>query len=289
MLEKIDLEWIKSFVTFAESSGVEETATKLKLTQPAITQHLNKLESFLPKKLFIREGKRKVLTEFGQEFYKQSSLHLRNLDDLLRSSKFLSTEVKDVVLRFGVNNEIYYRICNRIQFEGQLEIFYYRSDEAIKRLLKREIDIAISREAPNSSDVIAVKWYSDTFALVYPKKWQNEVDSKGLETTLKNKNYILNMESFAQTEIALSHFKLQLKDLKTAYKLRDWLAFIKILESGQGWGILPTSFTIDSRVNTVPIHSKELPKTQFYILYHRTIKNYPGLKNLIKDILNSLN
>ena len=288
MIEKIDLEWLKTFVTFAECAGVDEAAAKLKVTQPAITQHLNKLEAFLPRKLFSKQGKRKVLTEFGWEFYKNCSQYLKNIDELLRNSKFLNVDPRDVIIRMGMNREIFYRISNKIKFDGQLDIYNQRSGDAIKSLLKREIDVAVSRVAPDSTDIIAVKWFSDNFVLAFPKEWMRLVDKKGLKETIIEKNMLFNVDSESQVELALNYLGIDFNKTIISHRLRDWFVTIKLIESGGGWGIIPNSFSIDSKVTTIPVLHKHLPKTQFYIIYHRSVRNYPGFKELIESMLSAI-
>ncbi|MGZ3775236.1 MAG: LysR family transcriptional regulator [Pseudobdellovibrionaceae bacterium] len=288
MIEKINLEWIKSFVYFAESGGVEEAAIKLNLTQPAITQHLSKLNAILPYSLFERQGKRKILSEYGREFYYGISKELKIIDDILRTSRFEGVNESDVTIRLGINNEIYYRICDKIEFDGQLEVYNHRSPEALKALLKRDVDVAITRVVPDSTELIAVKWYSDTFVLVHPKTWQREIDKEGLKPTLLKKKFILNLDSKAAIDEVLGIMNFLPQHLKYGHKLSNWHALIKLVEDGNGWAIVPSSFELSSKLQVVSINSKSVPKTQFYIIYHKSVRHFPGFQGLLSSMVASL-
>jgi DNA-binding transcriptional LysR family regulator len=287
MIEKIDLEWIKSFVYFAESNSVEEAALKLGLTQPAITQHLSKLDRVLPNSLFERHGKRKVLSERGREFYRDLSKELRNMDDILRKSQFEGAKESDVSIRLGINNEIYFRICDKLDFNGQLEVYNLRSPLALKWLLTREVDIAVSRTVPDSTEIIAVKWFTDTFVLAYPKSWQKDIEREGVKAVLLKRKFILNIDGRAPVEEVLEAMDLRPQYLRYSHKLTDWLALIKLVQDGRGWAIVPSSFELPPKVKMQTISSKSIPKTQFYILYHKSVRQYPGFQNLLTSMITS--
>lgn len=288
MIEKIDLEWIKSFVYFAESAGVEEAASKLGLTQPAITQHLAKLDSALPHSLFERRGKRKALSEYGRKFYIDLSKELRIIEDLLRASKFESAKEKDVTIRLGLNKDIYYRICDKIEFGGQLEVYNQRSADAVQALLKREVDIAVGRVAPDSGDVIATKWYSDCFVIIYPKSWDKDFRNGELKDNLSKRNFILNNESPGRISEVLISMGLPPQDLSIQHKLTDWYSILKLVQDGRGWSIVPSSFELSPKIQSKAVPSKGLHRTQFYILYHKTVRNFPGFQNLLISMLASM-
>jgi len=242
----------------------------------------------MPQSLFERHGKRKHLSPYGREVYKGLSTHLRSIDDVLRKSKFGNAKESDVTIRLGVNNEIYYRICNKLSFSGNLEVYNQRSAAALSALLKRELDMAVCRVVPDSNDIIAVKWYSDTFVIAYPKVWINEIEKSDLKTVLLKRRFILNLESKSAVEESLLAMDLLPGNVRYGNKLTDWLAVLKLVREGHGWSIVPSSFEFTDKIETAPIGSKSIPKTQFYILYHKSVRNFAGFQPLLASMLTSL-
>ncbi|MCO4786167.1 MAG: LysR family transcriptional regulator [Marinomonas atlantica] len=59
-----------TFRTLVETGSFTQTARKLGLTQPAVSQHIQKLEKGLGESLLIRHGRSTELTEAGQVLYK---------------------------------------------------------------------------------------------------------------------------------------------------------------------------------------------------------------------------
>ena len=58
--------YLKTFVTLAETRHFTKTAEKLFMTQPGVSQHINKLEAQLATQLLHRYGKQFELTEAGE-------------------------------------------------------------------------------------------------------------------------------------------------------------------------------------------------------------------------------
>ena len=55
-----DLELLPVLIAFHESKNLIEAAGKLKITQPAVTQRLQRLQEQVPHPLFAYEGRKKV-------------------------------------------------------------------------------------------------------------------------------------------------------------------------------------------------------------------------------------
>lgn len=79
------LERLRIFVTLVQSQGVVAAAERLHMTQPAVTKHIRRLESELKTRLFVREGRRLVLTQAGEVFYGYATEALASADDVLRA------------------------------------------------------------------------------------------------------------------------------------------------------------------------------------------------------------
>ena len=58
-----------TFRTLVETGSFTQTARKLGLTQPAVSQHIQKLEKGLGEPLLIRHGRSTELTEAGEVLF----------------------------------------------------------------------------------------------------------------------------------------------------------------------------------------------------------------------------
>ena len=67
----MELSQLRYFCAVAESQHVTQTAEKLHIAQPALTQSIHRLEKELGVPLFAAKGRGIVLTEYGRFFYKK--------------------------------------------------------------------------------------------------------------------------------------------------------------------------------------------------------------------------
>jgi DNA-binding transcriptional LysR family regulator len=61
--------YFRTFITLVETGSFTQTARRLEMTQPGVSQHVRKLEQYLEKPLLERHGRRFTLTEAGRRAY----------------------------------------------------------------------------------------------------------------------------------------------------------------------------------------------------------------------------
>lgn len=81
----LNVQHLLTFKALVRTNSFTETATELGLTQPAISQHIRKLEESVGGTLFQRHGRRVEITELGQILLE----HVVNLERC--HAKFLVT------------------------------------------------------------------------------------------------------------------------------------------------------------------------------------------------------
>lgn len=96
MERMLDPRW-HTFLTLCETINYTRAAEKLCLTQPAVTHHIQYLESHYHCKLFRYEGKVLFLTEAG-----------RKLRDYTRSMAYNSTKVEEAMAADGLGVSFLY-------------------------------------------------------------------------------------------------------------------------------------------------------------------------------------
>jgi LysR family transcriptional regulator, mexEF-oprN operon transcriptional activator len=100
----LDLNLLRVFVVVAESGTVTEAASRLYLTQPAVSAALRRLSQAVGAPLFVRRGRGLVLTDRGKHLREAASVHLGALVDAALSPATFDPASADRTLRLGLSD-----------------------------------------------------------------------------------------------------------------------------------------------------------------------------------------
>jgi DNA-binding transcriptional LysR family regulator len=85
----MDLRHLRSFVAIADAAGFARAATRLHLSQPALSRQIHQLEAELGVQLFDRIGRRIQLTSEGEDLLRRSRTLLTEADSLSERARAL--------------------------------------------------------------------------------------------------------------------------------------------------------------------------------------------------------
>jgi len=108
IIDQINLNQIKVFISVFDNKNMTQAAEKLHLTQSGVSQHIKSLEQALQVKLFDRIKKNIVPTSEAQHLYKMSTESFNQLEKTLYQISGAKKEVKGIVsigmpVEFGYN------------------------------------------------------------------------------------------------------------------------------------------------------------------------------------------
>jgi len=100
----LDLNLLRVFVVVAESGSVTEAASRLYLTQPAVSAALRRLTAAVGAPLYARSGRGLVLTTRGRQLLDQARPHLEALVQAARSPEAFDLRTSDRTIRLGLSD-----------------------------------------------------------------------------------------------------------------------------------------------------------------------------------------
>ncbi|MFT6154656.1 MAG: DNA-binding transcriptional LysR family regulator [Bermanella sp.] len=166
--------WLHTFKTLVETGHFTETANKLFMTQPGVSQHIKKLEANCGHSLITRNKKRFELTEQGRLVYSYakdvksnevSLLERLNFDDpfsgvcKLACPGALALSLYPHLLELQINHP---------QLIIQLEVA--PNSKIVKGIESGEFDFGIVTNQPSAQQFNFEKVGSDELCLILPKK-----------------------------------------------------------------------------------------------------------------------
>mgnify|MGYP002518695541 FL=1 len=152
MLKNIDYNLFQIFVEVANVGNITKASENLFITQPAVTQALNRLEESLNCKLFIRQSKGVQLTDYGKLIYGDICESLNLINKAVGNVQKLSGK-ENAVLRIGCGANIAKWLinepCKELLSKNstlKIELYDMKVNELMEKLEKGEIDCFISYE-----------------------------------------------------------------------------------------------------------------------------------------------
>lgn len=171
----------KVFLIVAENLSFSKAAAELFISQPAVTNHIKKLENKLESTLFERKGNKIYLTKAGTLTYN----HLKSIRLLYRELEFNLTQLNDSLkgrLKIGASSTIAQYVIPKViasfyKRYPKIEVYLINgnSSEIEKKLLENEIDIALVENESSQSNIKYINFLDDEIVAVTSK---NSVYSK---------------------------------------------------------------------------------------------------------------
>lgn len=145
----INFDYYKAFYYVAKYKKISLAAAKLYVSQPAVTQTIQKLEEQLGSNLFVRAKSGIELTEAGKMLYDFTRKSIEVLDNVeYRFSKYENLEVGEIKIRTGSNvaKMILYDALERFGKDYpniKVEISTGAPNQSIEMLHAGEIDMVL--------------------------------------------------------------------------------------------------------------------------------------------------
>ncbi|WBA10354.1 LysR family transcriptional regulator [Salinivibrio kushneri] len=165
--------WLKTFCTLVDVGSFTKAADKCFMTQSGVSQHVRKLEDSLSTTLAIRGKKGVVLTEAGQQLYRQGKDVLQTLDNLAVSiSHDPGYEGEVSIMSPGsVGLRLYPRLLD-LQVTYPALTINYRfapNGDIHKAILNNTIDIGLTTACPVDPHIQSEPIGEEPLLLVTPR------------------------------------------------------------------------------------------------------------------------
>jgi len=148
---------LSHFLAVATEGGITRAASKVGVSQSAISTQLSELERALGASLFLREGKKLILTEAGRLVMNYAQEIFRLGDELLSASR--NPKVKEqALLRIGVRNAVPKTLILTLLQEARkispcrIQLVDDRWENLLASLQSHELDLLISNSPPNPGE-----------------------------------------------------------------------------------------------------------------------------------------
>ncbi|MFJ7406996.1 MULTISPECIES: LysR family transcriptional regulator [unclassified Lysinibacillus] len=172
----MDFRQLYYFKEIVKQGSISKAAEVLHIAQPPLSQLLKKLENDLGTTLIHRYRQKWELTETGDILYQYANQMLMQIQDVKQRIQEIEQGIGGTV-SIGVSSScsnmlIDYVSMFRTQYPNvKMNIVTGNSEELLKRLEQREIDVALLLRLGNSEQYEMKKLKEHPTAVIIPKSW----------------------------------------------------------------------------------------------------------------------
>ena len=271
----MDIQSLRAFVAVADLASFSLAASRLHLTQPAVSKRIAVLESTLGNPLFDRSGRRPRLTQAGERLLP----HARNILQAVRTAEQDVRDTADTVsgdLHLATSHHIGLHHLPPVlrAFSDQypavrLLIEFTDSEKGYDAVLRGELELAVITLAPEASARI-----EDHTLWPDPLSFVAAADhplAKRRRLTLPQLSQYANVLPGLDTytgQIVKRLFERHNLPLDTLIAT-NYLETIKMMVSvGLGWSVLPETL-VDAELVKLPVTEPALTRRLGYIVHRK--------------------
>lgn len=284
MIMRIPTDCLEVLVAVSKDANFRKAAETLKISQASVTNKVSQLEALFASPLFVLEGKRKVLTPFGQALCEVAEKNLKRIDVELSEVDHLYSDASSAPLRIGCRPEVFSFVAKYFPTNLTYHFVPLTGNQVAPALLESDIDIGFTSVVPDSSQLIAKKAFQSEMQLVFHKSLQMKIT----EMPWKNKEFMTSTPSISYGDDGhlllniLKAYDLKLSDLNIKFTANSWTILKDLVEQGLGYSLLPNYVKTKKDVLRFSVPKNIYEPHAFYCLIRTAYREAPLFKNFLK-------
>jgi DNA-binding transcriptional LysR family regulator len=291
-VERMNTKQLKLFLLVSDLKSFSRAAELEALTQPAVTQQINRLEREIDSVLFRRKHKRIDLTKQGRLFYRFAKNMLTMTDNLERELKILNSK-DESILKIGSSHIPTSRILYQKIVEFKQEhpaayiIFEVNDTENIAYMVENEMLEVGFVGAVMNNDLNYRSFSGDELKLVAQKDFA--IDSGITLAKLAKVPLILNQKEsgvrkFLEKKLEENGIYFEKMNIISEIGLPE--ALLEFVRMGMGCAFLP-SIIMDREIKKGDLKIIDIKNFSAYRNYYLVTKKGVRLPKLTKTFLDS--
>ena len=291
-INQLEIRHIRYFIVLAETLHFRKAAAKLFISQSALSQQINLLETILGVKLFDRTNRKVVLNTSGALFLEESRFILNQLNNAMyRWQQGLNGANGQLKIGFVGSSMKHYLPTKIKQFTNDypkvgLALEELTNSDQLKALEEGRIDVGFVRSNQVSSEMNLKSVYKENFSLVLPENHPINAANFTNLGQCANEPFILY-----PNESSPMYFQ-QILNLCSEHNFSPIIShraihgttIFKLVENGMGLSIIPDSLRDEHnyKIRFIALKNTTI-KTELFVVWKKDFKN-PVLKTFLKHI-----
>lgn len=256
ILLSMNLRKLTCFLTLSEELHFGRAAEKLYMAQPPLSRIIRELEEELDATLFTRNSRKVELTKAGAYLKEEAKKLFVYVGQIKKQLKQI-VQGKTGKLRIGYVGAAMHSVLPGIliALKEELEINIFlselKNEEQVACLIDDRIDLGFVRSVPELRDIQAIKVFTESFSIILPK--DHRLASKkriSLEQFAQEPFIGLNYDCAPKLCDSINAICRKAGFLPTvAHETSQINSIVRLVESGMGYSIVPSSVKLAYSVN----------------------------------------
>ena len=282
------------FVNVVRCGNFSNAAKKMYLSQPAVSTSIDQLERELNTQLFIRQGRKALLTESGSKLYRYAldliHLHQLAIEDVAGTAEENSGCIR-IIASFIPGIYLLPRFLqgfNRIYPKVSFEIAVENTADALAGLVSNDFDLAFVGERSAQDSIVYHKVYTDDMILITPNSatYQALSNPLSLAETL-DFNFILRADGSATRHLfaqALKQRKIPFSKIHTIAEINSGEGVLQCVRNGLGVSVVSKlSYEPHEDLLAFDLTDDDLQRS-FYLIHNQSQYISPCAARLIRYV-----
>jgi LysR family transcriptional regulator, low CO2-responsive transcriptional regulator len=275
---------LKAFHAVATCGGFSKAAAQLSLTQPALSDHVRKLEETHGVQLFLRSARGVALTDTGRKLY---TITERLFDVQRQADELLSRAAKleEGQITIGADAAVHIlpqmnRFITKFPHIA-MRLISGNSAELIEQLKSFAIDFAVTAERPASDAIGAVKLRQDKLVVV-ASKGHDHFKSRSISlAALTHLPLVLREQGSMTRKLLLEEMERRGLQPRTIIEIEGREAVCETVAQGLGVAVMSAGeITADPRLHIVRFNDWSAEMDE-WLLYLKARAELHFIKNFL--------
>lgn len=289
----MELKYFRLIKTIAEEGNISNSATRLFLTQSALSHQLRSIENQMGFKVFLRKRNQWKLTKEGEELYQLANTVLAEIDKGLTNIQQIKEGSKG---KIRISTECYSFYQGLPQFIQKMSLLYpdilidldvEATHRPVSKVLSKDLDMAIVTSKPVNDDLVSVEIFEDEIFAILHK--ENKLNEKPYLAASDFSQAHLIIHSFPLETVSVYEHFLKIHHVEplklTAIPLTE--VALELVNANMGimcmpsWALKP--FNLSKELILKPLGSQGL-KRKHYLTFHKENQHKKYYQDFIQNL-----
>jgi DNA-binding transcriptional LysR family regulator len=241
----MELQQIRYFIAVYETLNFTKAAAQCQVSQPALTKAIKRLEDYLGSTLFVRDGRRVIVSEFGKILHP-------NLEEMLRQDQAVKTLSKNfrlldktplsvgVMVTIGPTALAPFLVDFRTKHPGiEVSVVERPLIELLRALKEGEVEVALLHDPEqDNGDIRADPIYQERYVVVMPPGHALATRDEIRLKDLSKQSYVDRL-SCEMRELVMAKAAMEGVELYARFRSEheDWVQGMVL--AGMGFAFMP--------------------------------------------------